>query len=254
MSEHIEQIVEVKEVEFFGVTFTGYKRRNGQVVYSRRQITDVLEIPISSFGEIRKKLVNNPQLDDFNLKGKKITSLTVVGGLRQAISTHGNTQYSIPDNFGNKTTGVASSELICWMLALAETGDTKWRAVADAGLAILFQMAEDKAFDKRKTVDEYQSEAIALQKVIQEKREKLRKVSGKVTNKYLACHVYTPNNELLYGGKTRNTYNEPDAALKHHLEEITEMIQVGIKLAGGSINDAVILSHNLVKKDFSDLI
>jgi hypothetical protein len=254
MSEHIEQVVETKEVEFFGVTFIGYMRSNGQVVYSERKAVEALEIPISSFGKIRDNLIANPELKNFNLNKKPVTSITVVSGLRQAILAHGNTQYQILDNFKNKTTGISKSELICWMLALAETGDTKWKAVADAGLAILFEMAEDKAFDKRKTVDEYQIEAVALQKVIQEKREELRKISGLRTNKRLACHVYTPNNELIYGGQTRDTYDKPDAAIKHQLNIGTEMLQGYIKSKGKSIKEVISESHDYIKEEYKDLI
>jgi len=250
MENNVEQLLETKEVVFFGVSFTGMLRSNGEVVYSARKAAEGLSIPISSFLSSRNKILDSSTNLNFSINRKKV-STKLTQEIRAAVQNSKDTDYNYG---GNSLLGISKAELVCWMLACAEIGVPKWSAIADAGLATLFSMAEDKAFNKVKSIEEYQANAVAIQQIIEEKREKLRILSGQVTNPLLACNVYKANNELIYGGLNRNSYSDSDAGVRHRLTEITELMQAGAKVGGASVDEAIQKVHAYLKLNFADIL
>jgi hypothetical protein len=250
MNNNVEQLLETQEVVFFGVSFTGMLRSNGEIVYSARKAAEGLSIPISSFLNSRHKILDSSTNLNFSINRRKV-SAKLTQDIRTAVKNSRETDFNYG---GNTLLGISKAELVCWMLACAEIGVPKWSAIADAGLATLFSMAEDKAFNKIKTVEEYQFDAISLQRIIEEKREKLRIMSGQVTNPLLACNVYKANNELIYGGCNRNSYSAPDAGVKHRLTEIAELMQAGAKIGGSTVEEAIHKVHSYLQENFADIL
>jgi hypothetical protein len=250
-----EYIAEPIKVICMGLTFEAYKAEDGSPVYSRRKAAEALGLPVSTFNKYRNRIASGGDLSRIST----ITNarLQTVEALRRETLRHEHGA-SLKAQTSTGTTiieVILKSEILAWILVLAEAGSPKFKAMMDAGLATVFQMAEDRAFGVERSQDEYLAQAAELQQLSQKYREELRMVSGRITNPLLGPNVYKPNNELVYGpGLTRNTYDGDDAALRHELVKSAEMMEAGAKLFGHSIPDSIERVHDFLRERFDDVL
>jgi hypothetical protein len=214
---------EKRMVNVSGQEFESYLTEDGEVVFSQTSAALGLAVSESVIRSIRSA----KRLKALQGDGSVIRSLRV---------SHGRRPISV----------VSMAELTELVGYLAERGHDRAVAMQQASFAVMLQASVDEAYGVVRERAEYLRAAASLAALIEECREKLRKISGAMTNPTLACNVYVANNTLIYGeGLNRDTYTGEDAHIRHTLEEQLEAIQAGMKLAGLSLPEVLELSHKV---------